>query len=832
MTTNGLGGHGIFAERQSHAGDVNIDVEDTAVEIDNTEYDPTVLTANKSYGIYGLNSSLQGGATNIRARRSTIATKARSSTGIYGVQQGVGDINISVEGGSVTTEGQFAPGIYGLKGPGDGSIHIEVRNADVLTENTEGTAHAIYAQRPGPGAGNMDIVVVGGSATTHAAASHAIYGRQTGFGYNRVLVQGTTIATHGQGSAGVYGFQRRNGGSLFMDVLGGAFTTHGRLAHTIYGGHGDRFVTGTGDILIDVRDAVLETTSTEESNGITLSTGIYGHSYATGDIVILVRGGSIATAGAFSYGIYGVHRRVGDIYIYTGDGHTIATTGANGHGIVAYHYRAGDDRSITVEVAGDVDASGAGAYGVLVGQSLTSTTQAVGRAAPLDADGYRKHTVVVNGRVTGDKAGVFLSGGGRVVIGPRGFVGGSGTASDPCGTSRTAICAAGTTTVDGETLPRKLLVLLLPDGGPVSDLLDGLLVNEGGETLFAVNGVLLHDSSTGRTGLWAPNGWRDVTLVEDEDFAGEDNDFSKPERYVYRTAPRTAVYEALPGFLLRLDRDPGPGGERMRKPGSPLWVRVAGGTGAFEAERSTVDAEYEYDRFAIEAGMDFPLAEGLTAWAGGRLVSGSADVSAPTGGGKIDAVGHGLTFGAAWREAGGFYGNAGFTATWYKVDLSSANRGSLRTDADAFVHTLDLEAGRRFALNGKTSLTPRAWLNRSNASLSAFRDAVGARVSDVEANRLVGGAGAVVETELTLSGEDSLSLRGSLGAEHTLDGGETSVVVSGKTLKSEARNSRVLLGLGSTYRSGGMTLAGEFQMHGAGSKDTGYTGRVNLGIAF
>ena len=42
-------------------------------------------------------------------------------------------------------------------------------------------------------------------------------------------------------------------------------------------------------------------------------------------------------------------------------------------------------------------------------------------AAPVGENGYRNQTAVVNGRVSGgsgEGAGVFLAGGGRVVIGP------------------------------------------------------------------------------------------------------------------------------------------------------------------------------------------------------------------------------------------------------------------------------------------------------------------------------------------------------------------------------------------------------------------------------
>ena len=176
---------------------------------------------------------------------------------------------------------------------------------------------------------------------------------------------------------------------------------------------------------------------------------------------------------------------------------------------------------------------------------------------------------------TGDgAAGIFLAGGGRVVIGPKGSVG---------ALSGIAILAASDNVVDGQTLPRKLLVHLPPGGRPVSDLLDGTTENDDGETVFAVNTAILFDSTTGPTGLWAPNGARDVTLVDG--FTGLD--FSSPAAFVDRHAPRAAVYEALSGFLLRLDGRAGAAGERMRSAETPVWIRLEGGTGSYEAKRAT-----------------------------------------------------------------------------------------------------------------------------------------------------------------------------------------------------------------------------------------------------
>ena len=137
---------------------------------------------------------------------------------------------------------------------------------------------------------------------------------------------------------------------------------------------------------------------------------------------------------------------------------------------------------------------------------------------------------------------------------------------------------------------------------------------------------------TGATGVWAPNGARDVSLTASETVAGRI--FMLTDFVTGPYAPRAAVYEALSGFMLRLDNR-GTAGKRLRKPGSPSWVRVSGGQGSYEPDRSPVGAAYDFGRFEAEAGVEFTLSrEGnVTGWASLRHVRGSADVSAPTGGG-------------------------------------------------------------------------------------------------------------------------------------------------------------------------------------------------------
>ena len=184
--------------------------------------------------------------------------------------------------------------------------------------------------------------------------------------------------------------------------------------------------------------------------------------------------------------------------------------------------------------------------------------------------------------------GVRLHGGGRVEVGPRGSVG-----------------AASGVAVRAEADGAALHVDAKLAGRRMSDVIAGEIRNDDGRTTVAVNGVVLHDGMTGATGVSAPNGARDVSLTGSESIAGR---VFMPTDFVTSHAPRAAVYEALPGFMLRLDNR-GAVGKRLRRPGSPAWIRVTGGQGAYEPDRSHVGAADDFGRFEAEAAMQ--VAPGL-----------------------------------------------------------------------------------------------------------------------------------------------------------------------------------------------------------------------------
>ena len=304
--------------------------------------------------------------------------------------------------------------------------------------------------------------------------------------------------------------------------------------------------------------------------------------------------------------------------------------------------------------------------------------------------------------------------------------------------------------------------------------------------------------------------------------------------FVTDYAPRAAVYEALPGFMLRLE-NPGAVGKRLRTPGLPAWARLSVGNGSYRPDRSHVGAAYDIRRFEAEAGVEFALFReaNVTAWASLRHVQGWADVSAPAGGGKIEATGFGPSLGVSWKNAAGLYADARISLTRYETDLRSDGRGLLKEGVGATIRSLRVEAGRRLSLADGLSVTPQAWLTRSDVSMDGFRDAVGSRVSLAKTDRSIGGLGIVTETAHSWNdGERKLVLRGRLGVEGVLGDAETVADVSGERLGSEAARSWGVLGVGAALRWNQWSLGAEVSASGLGSDDSNYAAGLRFAMQF
>ncbi len=781
----------------------------------------------------------------IRLEDFDIETTAHSHSGVLANQQGSGGASIDILGGSIETQDANGNGVY-LNHGGSGGARATIRNAAIETAGQQ--AHGLYGKLFG--AADLRLEAEGGSILTKGSGSAGVFGWAYQQGRDiHIDIRKTDIDTAG-GAIGVYGWHQGTG-DISIRVDGGApVTTLGSFAHGVFGQH-----QGTGDISIRVDGGASVTTHGSFSYGVW---GWHDNSDTTKDIRISLSGrSSVRTGGDDARGVHGRGNGTGGVAIGLSDSAAVATSGARAHGVHAEHLTGDGTMTVTVGAGASVRATGAGASGIQLGR--LSSSDAIVRAADPDADGFRKQAATVHGTVrggTGDAAGVYLAGGGRVYIGPQGT---AGAASGVSVWARREL-----DTGNNADDPPALYVGLNPGGRTMAKVLDGgWILNDGGKTTIVMNGVKLHDGTAGATGLWAPNGARDVTIrkagvtvtiptsgpwtiSQPSESIVADRDFSAAD-FTEVYAPRAAVYEALPGFLLRLDGGAGPAGTALagtgpsgtagkaRAPGSPLWLRIGGGFGRYAARRAAVGARYRFRRWEAEAGMDFRLAEGVTGFASARLASGSARVSAATGGGRIEAAGYGLAAGAQWRGPQGWFAAGRLSAMRYSLDVESATRGPLKGGAGAWVFGYGAEMGKRFAAAGATRFAARAWAGGGQVSLDGFTDAVRARVSAPDGSRLSVGAEAASETVRKLDGGGELALRGAAGLALALDG-RTAAEVSGAALRSKAPGARLLLGLGAEWRprkdDAGTALGFDARTDGAGAKDAAYSLNLTLRTAF
>ena len=871
ITTQGRNADGVYGFHEGAQGGVHIDVQNTDITTSGDEAEAILIIHEGA------------GEIEILVRKALFETEGEGAEGVHGLHRGAGDVHIGVQNTEVITMGAGASGVRGSHG-GRGAIEIDLKDVTIMTQGRNadgvygfhvGEEGAVLIQMQGgeittmgqeaeairgthEGADSIGIDVQGTDITTRGNQAEAIIAIHSGAADIEMNMHGVSIATEGQEAGGVHGLHQRNSeGDVNIDARNTQVKTTGEGAYGIRGSHG-----GTGAIEIDLKDVAI-TTEGENADGVygfhvgsegDIRINAQGGDVTTkgdeaeailairdgaGEIEIVVRDALIQTEGEGSEGVHGLHRNAGGVRIYargirvtttgmnaasiqgshTGTGSIeidargaeVATMNERSHGIAAYHGGSGSVR-IAVD-GGRVHAAGPDASGVRVGE-VDSRGRAT-LAAEVDEEGYRKQSVTVNAPVTGgsgrDAAGVFLAGGGRVVIGPRGSLGAE---------SRIAIRAAG-------DAPR-LHVDMNLDGRRVAQVIgESFIHNHEGETTLLINGVVLHDGEAGATGLEAPNGAWDVTLLETPTVTGRifsHNDFNA----VY--APRAAVYEALPGFLLRLNGR-GVAGKRIASTGAPVWVSLSNGKGSYEAERASVGAKYDFNHFGAEAGVSFSFGENLGGSISARYVNGSAEVESPVGNGDIKAQGIGAALGASWSNTSGYYAAGRTALIYYDVDASSTKRGELTKNGGALGYSVGIEAGMRVALGEKIKLTPRAWMMGAGFLNAEFIDAVNSRISLDDSRRFKGGLGLIAETARTWEG-GALSLHVSLDVEQALGDGGTTTVVSGEKLTSESAKTRVLLGLGGAYRQGPFSLGAELSAGGPGSDDDEYSGRVDFGMKF
>ena len=400
------------------------------------------------------------------------------------------------------------------------------------------------------------------------------------------------------------------------------------------------------------------------------------------------------------------------------------------------------------------------------------------RGTPDQSDDIRDQTVEVQGTVesTGpDGAGVYLSGGGTLIIGTDGKVS----------------AASGTSVIANDPGFLRLVIETKKGESPtdaVKRALKGIIVNEIGRTelvFVAHDGIALPSA----TGVGSKNAVIDGAL--DVGLSAVNGGVQIVSNY----APRSRVYEALPSVLLGLN-DILDLQERVHAPRMPngMWGRLGSKSGFRDLVNSTSRTSYKHRRHSLDTGWDIPLDDGGTFGISVHHRIGAADVSR---GGSIDVSGSGLGISRTW-VANDFHVDVQAATTWYDADLASSVRGNLKSGLSGIGYVFGIEVGNRMEVND-LSVSPNVGLVHSSVKLNDFTDALGLKVTPHTARSLKARLGVGI-AEMKERNSSAGRLFGSLRLEREFSG-ETGITVAGTDLSSTNRSTALHLGAGIVFDS-------------------------------
>ena len=756
-------------------------------------------------------------------------------------------------------------------------IVVELTDFPIGTTGTTPRNHAVKLSHAGTGDLVVRIGGMGSRITTLGQHSRGVdVDRNTpkeGWKSEITLFDRASIATSGTSAHGInfitQGEHASNRTDIRLDSLS-SITTTGKAARGIYAqGNISGNSKSDGDLHISLNNGARIRTEGEEAVGIEAD-----KEDGNGDIsVSLNNGASVITEGKYAYGIYIRNRgdnNTGKISIRLDNGSHVRTSGRSAHGIYAQH-ASGEDIRVHVSRGSSVIAEGNNATGISLGQnSITGANVPTTKINQL---------VTVDGRVVSGSgafaAGIFLRGGGRVIIGPTGSISSQDGYAIRSRRQKMNYWEIPVT----KPYQSELTVDLALNGRELHEVVSGKIVNgkvgevaDFSRTLISSHGVILFDSRKitlnsdfdhenvqkkyswsyeTSTSPWVPSGAYDIRLSEHFFTPASDEikviekgpttygetqkalelNFSE-ESTDSRIAALSAVYEALPDFLLTLDGDPF-SGPKVRLSGSPHWIRFAVAGGSRDPSPSTAAGRHRFTGAAAAIGFDRRLGEGVAGSLVLRTVRGTAKVSAAVGAGKVRANGLGMAGEVEFNGSDGRYAKGQLSLTGYDLDMKASGSGAV-TDgsaaAKAKVLTFGVEAGQRVDLDGNTGITTRLWFDRSRASMDGITDTRGSTVSIADGTRLAVGGGIELVEDFDVSG-GLLSWRWSLGLEHVLDE-RTEVVVSGTPLGANLPGTGMLLGLGAGWRTGSTVLAADISVDGIGSGNHTFLASLNMDVRF
>ena len=326
VTTHGADSHGLYADNHG-AGDATVRLTRGFVETAGEASDALLAMAIGDQG--------PGNAT-VQMTEGSVYTKGRHASGLVAVTSfGGGSALVEMEGGTVTTEG--GSGLFAWVGNTESDHTATARVTGEANVSTRGTrAHGLLASNASGGLGHALAEVNGGSVTTEGQWANGVYswlvfveGRGTAtvrISEDEEAEIETRVETKGNESHGLYAYTPGFGDAL-AEMKGGTVTTHGDDAHGL-----GAIIAGNTYNMASEATATVQIMAGEVMTHGRGAYGLYAENTASGDAMAQMDVGTITTEGENAHGVWGQSAR-GQAVARLGEGAVITASGTDADGI-------------------------------------------------------------------------------------------------------------------------------------------------------------------------------------------------------------------------------------------------------------------------------------------------------------------------------------------------------------------------------------------------------------------------------------------------------------------------------------------------------------------
>lgn len=423
------------------------------VIINLTDVDTIINTAGRGVASIITNDFNTGNAI------TTVTTGDITSTsgeGIYAKTDGLGNAIVTMDGGSVTTNGVSAYGIHSRanRATSTSTATATLTDGTVITRST--IAHGLLAATRSiggatatmaggtlmtEGTGAYGLVsslsrttnpatasanFTGGNITTMGVNARGVNALTQGLGDTITTMTGGTLMTGAKDATGLYSYviNTASTATATATLTAGDITTLGQAARGLYalnGGLGNATTTMMGGsvitggsfaygLLSNITNAASAATSgatLTDGNIMTSGTsgiGVYALTSGLGDSIATMQGGGVATEGADASGLHSLisntaSTATANTTLNAGD---ITTTDTSAHGLYTETTGLGD--AFATMAGGTVTTGGTSAYGLYAdinNTTSTATASAIITAGSINTTGNTGHGVLIEQRGQG-----------------------------------------------------------------------------------------------------------------------------------------------------------------------------------------------------------------------------------------------------------------------------------------------------------------------------------------------------------------------------------------------------------------------------------------------